>query len=297
MCRINPRVDFAFKKLFGSEENKDLLISLINSIITPEDEIVDVTLKNPYTLKNYQTGKMSVLDIRATDEKNRLFNVEMQIGEDLNFDKRALYYWSKLVTEELVEGQFYKKLTKTFSINILDFSITDNEEYHNKYQILNAKTKKSDKLHDIFEMHYIELPHFRKDYKEIATALDRWTTFLTRAHELDKQQLPKELSEDEKIKKAIEAVDRMFNEDERAIYENRKIAIMDYQSKIDSAEEKGREEGMEKGMEKGIEVGREEGEYKKALEAAKKMKKDGLPDETISKYTGLSKEIIQSLSS
>lgn len=99
MCRINPRVDFAFKKLFGSEENKDLLLSLVNAVIGEERPVIDLVLKNPYNLADYRAGKMSILDIKAYEEGDRWFNVEIQISEDLNFDKRAIYYWSKLVTE------------------------------------------------------------------------------------------------------------------------------------------------------------------------------------------------------
>ncbi|MDO9105403.1 MAG: Rpn family recombination-promoting nuclease/putative transposase, partial [Methylovulum sp.] len=99
MCKINPRVDFAFKKLFGSEENKDLLISLINAVVSEDQQVVEVELKNPYNLAAYQAGKMSILDIKAKSEQGRWFNVEMQISEDYNFDKRAIYYWAKLVTE------------------------------------------------------------------------------------------------------------------------------------------------------------------------------------------------------
>ena len=87
MCRINPRVDFAFKKLFGSEENKDLLISLINSIVSEKDQAADIELKNPYNLADYQAGKMSILDIKAKSREGKWYNIEMQINEDLNFEK------------------------------------------------------------------------------------------------------------------------------------------------------------------------------------------------------------------
>ena len=95
MCKINPRVDFAFKKLFGSEENKDLLISLINAIVSDEEQVVEVELKNPYNLADYRAGKISILDIKAKAENGRWFNVEMQIREDNNFDKRAIYYLAR----------------------------------------------------------------------------------------------------------------------------------------------------------------------------------------------------------
>ncbi len=247
MCKINPRVDFAFKKLFGSEENKDLLISLINSIVSEEEQVVEVTLKNPYNLADYRAGKISILDIKARSENNRWFNVEMQISEDYNFDKRAIYYWAKLVTEQLSEGMMFKELKKTISINILDFNfIPATEEVHNCYKIINTNTGKDDKLHDIFELHYIELKKFTKNYHQIENALDRWTTFLTKAHQLDKDHVPKELASDKDIVKAIEAVDRMFNEEERLVYEVRMQSLADVESKIASAEEKGMEKGIEK---------------------------------------------------
>jgi predicted transposase/invertase (TIGR01784 family) len=246
MCRINPRVDFAFKKLFGSEENKDLLLALINAILAERVAIEEIELKNPYNLADYQAGKISILDIKARDDRGRWLNIEMQIGQDLNFDKRAIYYWSKLVTEQLSEGMMFRELKKTISINILDFNfIPDTDEFHNIYKIINSRTGKDDNLHDLFELHYIELRKYRKNYSEIVTALDRWITFLTRAHELDRKTIPSELASDTAIVKAIEAVDRMFNEEERDIYEVRMEAIADVESKIASALAEGREAGEE----------------------------------------------------
>jgi predicted transposase/invertase (TIGR01784 family) len=240
MCKINPRVDFAFKKLFGSEENKDLLISLINAIVSEDEQVVEVELKNPYNLADYRAGKMSILDIKAKSEAGRWFNVEMQISEDYNFDKRAIYYWAKLVTEQLSEGKMFKELKKTISINILDFNfIPNNQDVHNCYKIINTATGKDDKLHDIFELHYVELRKFTKPYHQINSALDRWTTFLTKADLLDKDHVPKELESDLAIVKAITAVDRMFDEEERLTYEIRMQSLADVESKIASAEEKG----------------------------------------------------------
>ena len=257
MCKINPRVDFAFKKLFGSEENKDLLISLINAIVSEQEQVVEVELKNPYNLADYQAGKMSILDIKAKSENGRWFNVEMQISEDYNFDKRAIYYWAKLVTEQLSEGRMFNELKKTISINILDFNfIPQTQDVHSCYKIINTATGKDDKLHDIFELHYIELRKFTKSYQQISTALDRWSTFLTSADKLDKNHVPDELAVDASIVKAISAVDRMFDEEERLVYEIRMQSLADVESKIASAEEK----GIEKGMKKGKQEGRQEGQ-------------------------------------
>jgi len=253
MCYINPRVDFAFKKLFGSEENKDLLIALINAIVSEEDQVADLELRNPYNLVDYRAGKLSILDIKAYSRLGCWYNVEMQISEDLNFDKRAIYYWAKLVTEQLSEGMMFKQLLKTVSINILDFNfVPDPERFHNCYKIINTATGKDDYLHDMFELHYIELRKFKKGYSELTNALDRWSTFLTRAHELDKNRIPVELGGDSAIVKAIGAVDRMFNEEERSVYQVRLQAIAEVESKIISAIDKGIEQGLEKGREEGL---------------------------------------------
>ncbi|HIL77904.1 MAG: Rpn family recombination-promoting nuclease/putative transposase [Methyloprofundus sp.] len=292
MCKINPRVDFAFKKLFGSEENKDLLISLINAIISDEEQIVEVELKNPYNLADYRAGKMSILDIKAKSEQGRWFNVEMQISEDYNFDKRAIYYWAKLVTEQLSEGMMFKELKKTISINIMDFNfIPDIEEMHNCYKIINTATGKDDKLHDIFELHYVELRKFKKSYQEIDSALDRWSSFLTKADKLNKDSIPAELKIDKNIVKAISAVDRMFDEEERIVYETRMQSLADIESKIASAKEKGMELGMEAGMEKGMEKGKEEASKAIALN----MLEIGVDINAIVKATGLDQSIIERL--
>jgi len=284
MCKINPRVDFAFKKLFGSEENKDLLISLINAIVSEQEQVVEVELKNPYNLADYQAGKMSILDIKAKSENGRWFNVEMQISEDYNFDKRAIYYWAKLVTEQLSEGNMFRELKKTISINILDFNfIPDIQEVHNCYKIINTATGKDDKLHDIFELHYIELRKFTKNYQQINSALDRWNTFLTKADKLDKNHVPQELAGDPAIVKAITAVDRMFDEEERLTYEIRMQSLADVESKIASAEEKGREEG------------REEGANSASKAIALKMLSEGIGAEIIAKVTDLTENVIRSL--
>ena len=296
MCRINPRVDFAFKKLFGSEENKDLLISLINAIVSEADQVVDIELKNPYNLADYQANKMSILDIKACDKSGRWFNVEMQISQDLYFDKRSLYYWAKLVTEQLSEGMMFKELKKTISINILDFDFIPNTpDFHNLYKIINVKSGQDDKLHDVFELHYIELRKFKKQFHEIVNSLDRWVTFLVKAHEFSKQNLPAELAVDNGIVKAVQAVDRMFNEEERLIYEVRMQSLADIESKITSAEEKGLrnglkrgiEQGLQQGIQQGIEQGIQQGIQQEKIAIAKELL-NVLDAKTIALKTGLS---------
>lgn len=281
MCKLNPKVDFAFKKLFGSEENKEILISFINSIISEENQIKNLELKNPYNVSNYKNGKMTILDIKAVDGNGTWYDIEMQIAEQGFFDKRALYYWSKVYSDQLESGYDFTILRKTIAINILDFNYLKEEDFHNTYKIYNEKTKEA--FSDLFEMHFIELTKFKKDYKDLKTALDRWVSFLNKAYEIDKDKIPMELAEDENIRKAVEKLEIMYlDKEEREIYENDLKAMRIHKAEIKTAEEKGIQKGIEKG------------EKNKSLEIAKNLL-DVLDNETIAVKTGLTIEEIQKL--
>ena len=207
MSRISPRVDIAFKKIFGVEENKDLLISLINSVVGAEGQVSDVTLLNPYNLKNFKTDKLSILDIKARGLDGKLFNIEIQISDAADYDKRALYYWAKIYTEQLKVGEDYSKLSKAIGIHILNFaSIPEAQRYHNIFHITE---KESGLLYfKDLELHTIELTKFSNNYDEelvdivtkVNNALDMWLAFLTRHDLLKLGNLPKEL-DDPNLKK------------------------------------------------------------------------------------------------
>ncbi|MVX62583.1 Rpn family recombination-promoting nuclease/putative transposase [Clostridium chromiireducens] len=269
MCKLNPKVDFAFKKLFGSEENKDILIAFINSILSEEQQISDIILKNPYNIASYKNDKMSILDIKAVDEKGIWYDIEMQLSEQIFYQKRAFYYWAKVYSDQMEGGYNYDKLRKTISINILDFDYVDEEDFHNVYKVFNEKSKKE--LSSVFEMHFIELNKFNKDFKDIKTALDRWVIFLNRAYELEKDRIPEELAKDDAVKKAVEKLDVMYlDKEEREMYENELKRLRDYIAEMKTAEIRGMEKGIEKGMEKGLEKGVEKGE-KQGIELTKKV--------------------------
>lgn len=254
MCRINPKVDFAFKKLFGSEENKCILMAFINSVLEDGsraenkvfEPITSIILKNPYNLADYRNGKMSILDIKAQDGNDVWYDIEMQVAEQKFFDKRALYYWGKVYTDQLASGQIYTDLRKTIGINILDFNILDEAEYHNTYRIFNVNSHKE--LSDQFEMHFIELKKFTKKLPEVKSALERWATFLNKAYEYEQNKIPAELSVDDNVKKAIDCLDVMsLNGEERKYYENDLKRFMVEQATLATARQNGIEEGIEQG--------------------------------------------------
>ncbi|WP_252224133.1 Rpn family recombination-promoting nuclease/putative transposase [Clostridium sp. ZBS2] len=306
MCRLNPKVDFAFKKLFGSEENKDILISFINSILSEDQQVKDIILKNPYNIANYKSDKMSILDIKAVDEKGTWYDIEMQLSEQVFYEKRAFYYWAKVYSDQLEGGYNYDKLRKTISINILDFDYIDEDDFHNVYKVYNEKSKKE--FSSVFEMHFIELNKFKKDFKDVKTTLDRWIAFLNRAYELEKDKIPTELAVDESVKKAVEKLDVMYlDREERELYEGELKAIRDYIACMQTAEikgiqqgiqrgiEQGIQKGIQQGIEKGIEKGIEQGATQKIKETVIQANKLGMDNITISKLTGLTDEEINKI--
>jgi predicted transposase/invertase (TIGR01784 family) len=215
VSRICPKVDIAFKKIFGVEENKDLLISLINSIVSAEDQVLDVTLMNPYNPKNFKNDKLSIMDIKAQGLDGKRFNIEIQISDEADYDKRALYYWAKLYTEQLKVADDYSSLSKAIGIHILNFtSIPFVKKYHNVFHI---KEKESGITYfKDLELHTIELKKFTDNSNEtladivakVKNALDVWLAFLTRNDLLNKDHLPKEL-DDPSLAKAIDVLDVM----------------------------------------------------------------------------------------
>ena len=310
MEKITPRIDIAFKKIFGVEENKDLLISLINSIVSEEDQVVDLTLLNPYNNKNFAKDKLSILDVKAKGVDGKLFNIEIQITDDADYDKRALYYWAKLYTEQLQAGSDYGQLSKAIGIHILNFiSIPQAEKYHNVFHIHEKET--GVRYFRDLELHTIELKKFSPNSQEgleelvskIRASIDIWAAFLTRHELLNKESLPSPLNNPE-LKKALGVLEVMnFGEEERDAYEERLKWLRVEANTLKKYEEKGRAEGEQIGLEKGEQIGLEKGEQiglekgeQIGLEkVALNMLQKGLSPLDIHELTGLDERVIDRL--
>jgi predicted transposase/invertase (TIGR01784 family) len=288
MIEVIPIVDIAFKKIFGVEENEDLLISLINSIVEIEDQVCEIQILNPYNAQTYKLQRLSILDIKAKNKEGKRFNIEMQIADQGDYDKRALYYWAKLYSAQLKKSFTYKSLSKAIGIHILNFtSIPKLPDYHNVFRITE---KKSGAVYfKDLELHTIELKKFNEKeglaetLKKVKSSLDKWLTFLTKYDLLESNNLPEELDEPE-LKKAVRVLEVMnFTEAEIEVYEDHLKWLMTEASALEKAEVKGFEKGIEKGIQQ------------EKIEIAKSMLSKGLDIKLIQELTGLDKQTIENL--
>lgn len=287
---LNPKVDFIFKKIFGSEKHPNILISFLNAVMKPADKIVSVVINNTEITKDFLEDKFSRLDVKATTNKGEVINIEIQIKNEYNMIKRSLYYWSKLYEEQLSEGDKYDKLSRTVCINILDFKYLDNDRFHNGYRLKEIET--NEELTDIEEIHFIEIPKL-KDLDDDANidTIDMLTAWIEFLKDPESNVVRKLEFSKEEIKEAKDELYRLSRDKkELELYNLREKSFFDKISALSNAEEKGREQGLEEGREQGL----EEGKLLERINIAKNLL-DVLDNETISLKTGLSVEEIEKL--
>ncbi|XZL83925.1 Rpn family recombination-promoting nuclease/putative transposase (plasmid) [Clostridium perfringens] len=276
---LNPQIDFVFKKIFGTEKNKPILINFLNAVIKPITPIKDVEIKNNDIDKDFIEDKFSRLDVKATTSNNEHINIEIQVKNEYNMIQRTLYYWSKMYSEQIQNRDNYSKLERTVCINILNFKYLKNDKYHNAYRL--KEITSNEELTDLQEIHFIELPKFNeignKEYVENVEkmdALEKWLEFLVEPESNTVRQL--ELSNEE-IKLAKSELYRLsMDSKEREQYNMREKAIYDRISALENAEAKGKREGK----------------LESKLEIVRESLSQGLEISLISKITGLSEEEI-----
>jgi len=282
MSYINPKIDLVFKKLFGTEQNINLLKSLVNSILPENEQVTTLELKNPYNPSDYLSGKISYLDIKATDENGKWYDIEIQVAPYDFFGFRLLFYWAKMYSSQLKTRQTYDELRKTIVISLINFDYfvdpEGEERYNRRIGLTDLDTGKIYEQTDGLELIFVELKKFKKELPEIHSTLERWITFLNKAHEYSKDNLPKELATEE-IKKAMEELEVMyFNETEQEHYESQQRRYLD-------------EESLAKQEERKI----QNAVLDNKLEIAKSLKENGANYELIIKSTGLTKDQIDKL--
>ena len=199
---VDVKNDVAFRKIFGNENKKVILISILNAVLGLEgqDRVRDVTLLNPYQLPRLAGEKSSIIDVKATDEKGATFIVEMQVAEPAGFDKRVLYYTSKDYAGQINSGDDYTLLRPVYFIGILNFNYFTGDDYLSSHSIIDEATGQN-AFKDL-KFRFIELKKFNKKEHELKSIVDKWTFFIKYAEDLD--VMPANV-DDEGLKEAYEA--------------------------------------------------------------------------------------------
>ncbi|PIQ19671.1 MAG: hypothetical protein COW65_19470 [Cytophagales bacterium CG18_big_fil_WC_8_21_14_2_50_42_9] len=281
---INPFTDYGFKKLFGEEPNKDLLLDFLNVLLKEEQgEIKDLTyLKNEH-LGASELDRKAIFDLYCENERGEKFIVELQKTKQNFFKDRTVYYSTFPIREQAKRADWNYELKAVYTIAILDFVFDEDKNDHNKfrYDIKLTDTETKEVFYDKLTFIYLEMPKFNKTVEELETRFDKWLYVIRNLNRLDK--VPDKLRERvfEKLFETAEIA--KFTPDQVRSYEDSLKYYRDLKNSLDTAREEGLLEGIEKGIEK----------EKTAVAIA--MIKENEPIERIVRFTGLSREQIEEL--
>jgi len=290
---LNPRNDIAFKKIFGTEKNKDILKHFLNDIIVVGDKkpIKEVTLLNPMLHPEAIHKKQSIVDVLCEDEDGVKYIVEMQVAKVGGFEKRAQYYAAKTYASQPDEGDEYQSLKEVIFLAITEYEMfPKKKDYKSVHVVLDDKTYETD-LKD-FSFTFLELPKFKKSKEELESYEEKWCYFLKHADDAEDM--------DELIRESEEVIKKAYDELKTHNWSNAELTAYEASEKsardARARESYVREEAREEGRLKGILEGRLEGEKMKALAIAKKMLFEGISDKNmIAKITGLDLADIEKL--
>ncbi|MDX2301802.1 MAG: Rpn family recombination-promoting nuclease/putative transposase [Microscillaceae bacterium] len=235
---VDVKNDIAFRKIFGNEKKKVILISFLNAVLDLEGDgrIKEVSLLNPFQLPRIAGEKSSIIDVKVMDERGSTFIVEMQVAEPAGFDKRVLYYTSKDYAGQINIGEEYPKLKPVFFIGILDFKYFLGKNYLSSHLIQDEITGEC--VFKDIKFRFIELPKFNKKVNELKNIIDKWTFFIKNADELE--VIPDHV-DDEGLKEAYqEAAQHNWTKEEYDAYIYASIREQDERGRIELAENRER---------------------------------------------------------
>ena len=285
---LNPKIDYVFKRIFGHAGNEDITKSLLSSII--KDEISDITVDcNTITEKDLLDDKVGILDIKAKLNNNINCNIEMQVVDKKNIEKRLMFYWSKIYTMSIKSGDDYNQLEKGIVILFTDFNLEKLRGINKFITKWNLREEENPKiiLTDVLEIYIIELSKGEELLKNMSKKEQSKNSFNTWLQFINNPEAIVDM-ENKEVKKAKEVLEEISqNEHERYRAELRQKYIMD-QKAVEEA-------GFDKGLAAGIKQGIEQGIKQKQIEIAKKLLKKGTKLEEIIELTDLTKEEIYSI--
>jgi len=280
---FNPFTDFGFKKLFGEEATKDLLLDFLNAVLHDEEGLItSLEFSNNEHLGKMQIDRKVVFDIYCTNERGEKFIVEVQKARQIHYKDRSLFYATFPLQEQSIAGDWDFQLKAVYSISILDFLLNEKdnaEKYFHKIKLIDTETYQifSDKLTFV----YLEMPKFKKGSDELLNKFEKWLFLLKHLPRLE--NLPVKMQE--KIFKKVMNVAELskLNREERAAYEHSLKNYRDLQNVKDTYFQEGILEGEKKGKIEG------------KIETAINARKQGLPIDVIVAITQLSEEELKKI--
>ncbi|ALG67140.1 Rpn family recombination-promoting nuclease/putative transposase [Beggiatoa leptomitoformis] len=297
---INLFTDFGFKKLFGNEPNKDLLIDFLNELLKKETgQIIDLTYLPLEQLGQNINNRKAIFDIYCENEHGEKFIVELQKAKQNYFKDRSIYYSTFPIQQQAEKGEWSFKLKAIYTIGILDFIFDedkqDEEVFHHEVQLFDKNTQKV--FYDKLTYIYLEMPKFTKTEAELETHFDKWLYIIRNLEKLTNR--PPKLQERIFSKLFEQAEIAGYTDQEYAEYEESLKVYRDLKNVIDTAFDEGKAEGKAEGLTEGIEKGKAEGKVEGLMEGirltARQLKQEGIPLEVIAKVTGLSLEELHQL--
>ena len=277
---LDPKTDFAFKKIFGKEKNKDLLIGLINSVLTSQlhRPIVDVSIVPTNLDPEIRTKKESYIDVLCHDQDGCQYIIEMQVAKEAGFEKRAQYYASKTFVRQMESGEQYHRLKQVIFLAFTDYILFPNKtHYKSEHITLDKKSQENDL--NLISFTFVELPKFEEQRSKDLTKLrleEKFYYFLVDAENSEPDEVEKLIGGHPIIKRAFEVLNvSSFTTKELQEYD----AYQKYQLDSQVREDRIKQEGAKQ----------------EKIQIARQMLKEGEDIEKIKKYTGLSTKEIQSL--
>ncbi len=285
---INPFTDYGFKKLFGEEPNKDLLLDFLNELLREEQgEIKSLTYLKTEQLGSTAVDRKAIFDLYCENERGEKFIVELQKTKQKFFKDRTVYYSTFPIRNQAKRTGWDFELTAVYTIAILDFVFDEDKDEPEKfrYDVKLSDIETQTVFYDKLTFIYLEMPKFNKTIDQLETRFDKWLFILRNLHKLDR--IPNKLREKifEKLFETAEIA--KFTPEEVEHYEDSLKYYRDLKNSLDTAREEGREEGKEIG----IGIGRKE----EKIEIAKSLLSNNVPIDVIVQSTGLTEEEINLL--
>jgi predicted transposase/invertase (TIGR01784 family) len=274
---INPYTDFGFKKLFGEEANKDLLIDFLNQILPAYHQINELSFRNSEHIPELSHERKAIFDIHCESKTGEKFIVEMQKAKVNFFKDRSLFYSTFPIKEQAKRGDWDFKLTPVYMIAILDFQYDEKEERQKFLRSVNLKDQDGDVFYDKLNFKFIQMPLFTKNENELENHFDKWIYFLKKLEGFE--SIPAILQEPifEKAFNVAEIAN--MTSEQYDFYQDSLLTYIEVKEVVKTANNDGNEQGRKN----------------REIEIARDLKKLGVAVDIIIKSTGLSEKEINEL--